>query len=94
MLNKLFNPFGPGNVAEKRALKLVEQFSGHCLARNFFSLARHLVGFILVGKVFGKTFQILGLVERKGMWVVKQNFHGTFRVNVTWFFTFFSGLQE
>ena len=94
MLNKLFNPFGPGNVAEKCALKLVERFSGHCLARNFFSLARYLVGFILVGKVFWKAFKILGLVERKGMWVVKQNFHGPFRVNVTWFFAFFSGLQE
>ena len=45
----------------------------------FFSLARHLVDFILVRKVFGEAFRILGLVERKGMWVVKQfpwNFSG------------------
>ena len=26
------NPFAPGSVAEKRVLKLVEWFSGHCLA--------------------------------------------------------------
>ena len=26
------NPFAPGNVAEKRVLKLVERFSGHCRA--------------------------------------------------------------
>ena len=28
----LINPFAPGNVAEKRVLKLVERFSGHCRA--------------------------------------------------------------
>ena len=27
-----FNPFSPGNFANKRVLKLVEQFSSHCLA--------------------------------------------------------------
>ena len=32
----------------------------------FFSLAGHLVGFVLVGRVFGKAFRILGLGERKG----------------------------
>ena len=41
-----------------------------------------------MGKVFGKAFRILGLGERKGRWVVKQDFHGNFRVNVTWFFAF------
>ena len=35
----------------------------------FFSLAGHLVGFILVAKDFRKTFKILGLGERKGRWV-------------------------
>ena len=25
-----FNPFAPGDFAEKRVLKLVEWFSGHC----------------------------------------------------------------
>ena len=49
----------------------------------FFSLAGHLVGFILVGKVFRKAFRILGLDERKGRWVVEQDFHGNFQVNVT-----------
>ena len=33
---------------------------------HFFSLAEHLVGFILVGRVFRKAFGILGLGERKG----------------------------
>ena len=28
----LFNPFAPGDFAEKRILKLVEWFSGHCRA--------------------------------------------------------------
>ena len=32
----------------------------------FFSLAGHLVGFILVGRVFRKAFRMLGLGERKG----------------------------
>ena len=32
----------------------------------FFSLAGHLIGFILVAKVFRKAFRILGLDERKG----------------------------
>ena len=60
----------------------------------FFSLAGHLVGFILVGKVFRKAFRILGLDERKGMWVVEQNFHGNFQLNVTWFFAFFPGVLD
>ena len=29
-----FNPFAHGNFAENRVLKLVEPFSGHCLAIN------------------------------------------------------------
>ena len=29
---KLINPFAPGDFAEKRVLKLVEWFSGHCRA--------------------------------------------------------------
>ena len=49
-----------------------------------FSFAGHLVGFILVGKVFRKAFRILGLDERKGRWVVEQDFHGNFLILV-WF---------
>ena len=60
----------------------------------FFSLAGHLVGFILVGRVFRKAFRILGLGERKGRWAVEQDFHGNFQVNVTWFFAFFSGVLD
>ena len=29
---KYINPFAPGDFAEKRVLKLVEWFSGHCRA--------------------------------------------------------------
>ena len=29
---ELINPFAPGDFAEKRVLKLVEWFSGHCRA--------------------------------------------------------------
>ena len=60
----------------------------------FFSLAGHLVGFILVGRVFRKAFRILGLGERKGRWAMEQNFHGDFPVNVTWFFASFSGVLD
>ena len=41
------------------------------------------MGFILVGNVLGKACGILGLGERRGRWVMEQNFHGNFRVNVT-----------
>ena len=33
---------------------------------HFFSLAKHLLGFTLVGNVFRKAFMILGSDERKG----------------------------
>ena len=42
-----------------------------------------------MGKGFGNAFTILGLDQRKGRWVVKQDYHGNFRVNVTWFFCLF-----
>ena len=61
---------------------------------NFFSLAGHLVGFILVGRVFRKAFRILGLGERKGRSAMEQDFHGDFQVNVTWFFASFSGVLD
>ena len=38
-----------------------------------------------MGKVFRKAFRILGLDERKGRWVMEQDFHGDFQVLVTWF---------
>ena len=61
---------------------------------SFFSLTGHLVGFILVGRVFRKAFRILGLGERKGRWAMKQDFHGDLQVNLTWFFAFFSGVLD
>ena len=33
---------------------------------------------LVSGKSFGKAFRILGLDERKGRWVVKQDFQGYF----------------
>ena len=47
-----------------------------------------------MGKDFRKAFRTLGLGERKCRWVVEQDFHGNFQVNVTWFFAFFSGLLD
>ena len=61
---------------------------------HFFSLAGHLVGFILVGIVYRKAFRIVGLGERKGRWAMEQDFHGDFQVNVTWFFASFSGVPD
>ena len=58
----------------------------------FFSLAGHLVGFILMGRVFRKAFRILGLGERKGRWVMEQDFHGDLQVNLAWFFAIFPGV--
>ena len=46
------------------------------------------------GKVFRKAFRILELDERKGRWVVEQDFHGNFQVNLTGFFAFFSGVLD
>ena len=60
----------------------------------FFSFVGHLVGFILMGKVVRKAFRILELDERKGRWVVEQDFHGNFQVDVTFFFVFFSGVLD
>ena len=45
-----------------------------------------------MGRGFRKAFRILGLGERKGRWVMEQDFHGDFQVNVTWFFASFSGI--
>ena len=61
---------------------------------HFFSLAGHLVDFILVGKVFKKALRILGLDERKGRWVEEQDFHGNVQVSVTWFFAYLSGVLD
>ena len=60
----------------------------------FFSLAGYLVGFILMGRVFRKAFRILGLGERKGRWVMEQDFHGDLQVNLAWFFAVFSGVLD
>ena len=43
-----------------------------------------------MGRVFRKAFRILGLGERKGRWVMEQDFHGDFQVLVTWFFASFT----
>ena len=51
-------------------------------------------GFILVGKVCRKAFRILGLDERKGKWLVEQDFHGFSRSMLHGFFAFFSGVLD
>ena len=60
----------------------------------FFSLAGHLVDFILVGRVFRKAFSILGLGERKGRWAMEQDFQGDLQVNLTRLFGFFSSVLD
>ena len=60
----------------------------------FFSLAGHLVGFVLMGRVVRKAFRILGLGERKGRWVMEQDFHGDLLVNLAWFFAIFSDILD
>ena len=60
----------------------------------FFSLAEHLVGFILMGRVFRKAFRALGLGESKGRWAMEQDFHGDLQVNLAWFFAFFSSVLD
>ena len=77
----ILNPFAPWDFAFRfLSSPLVSLFLPHV-----FSFAGHLVGFILVGKALRKAFRILGLGERKGRWVVEQDFHGNFRVKITWF---------
>ena len=61
-------------------------FHFYCLI--FFSFTEYLVGFILVRKKFRKAFRILGLDERRDRWVVEQDFHGHFQINVTQFLLF------
>jgi len=50
-------------------------------------------GFILVGKDIKERFYDLVITlytvdERKGRWIVEQDFHGNFQVNITWLFPF------
>ena len=86
---------------ETKTLRLVFGFESDTavlpftfLASFFFSFAGHLVGFILVGKVFRKAFRILELDERKGRPVVKQHFRGNYQASVTRFFAFLSSVLE
>ena len=47
-----------------------------------------------MGRVFRKAFRILGLGERKGRWVMEQDFLGVLQVNLAWFFAVFSGVLD
>ena len=47
-----------------------------------------------MGRGFRKAFRILGLGERKGRWVMEQDFHGDLRVNLAWVFAVFSGILD
>ena len=94
--NKISRVFG--FKSDKQSWLLLSAFSPpfffHFSCLIFFSCAGHWVGFILVGKVLRKAFKILGWDERKGRWIVEQDFHGSFQVNVTWFSAFFSGVLD
>jgi len=62
---------------------------------HFFSLAGHLVSFILVGKSFWESFYDLRIRCKEGRCVVKQDFHGKFSGQCYMFcFAFFSGLLD
>ena len=41
--------------------------------QSLFSFAENLLGFLMVGKVFEKTFRIVGLNGRKCSWEVEPN---------------------
>ena len=90
--------FGHAQKAKFRVLTFTFRFLSSLVFSlflpHFFSLAGHLVGFILVGIVFRKAFRIIGLGERKGRWVMEQDFHGDVWVSVTWFFASFSGVLD
>ena len=73
---------------------LLPSFFAFLASFFFLLLGIILIGFILVRRVFRKAFRILGLGERKGRWVVERDFRGNFRVNVTWFFAFYSGVLD
>ena len=62
--NYQFAKFGHAQKA-KFSLSLLPSFFAF-LASFLFSLAGHLVGFILVERVFKKAIRILGLNESKG----------------------------
>ena len=62
---------------------LLPSFLAFLASFFFLLLGIIIVGFILLGKVFRKALRILGLNKRKGRWVVEQDFHGKFQVNVT-----------
>ena len=49
-----------------------------------------------MGKVCRKAFSNLGLNERESRWVVEEDFHGNFQVNITYmfFFCLFSGVLD
>ena len=47
-----------------------------------------------MGRGFRKAFRILGLGERKGRWVMEEDFHGDFQVLVTWFFASLSSVLD
>ena len=44
-----------------------------------------------MAKVFRRAFRILGLDERKGRWIVEQDFHGNFQVMLHGFLPFSLG---
>ena len=90
----------PSDPDAKYYMQLAQKAKFHFLSSplfnaflaSFFPFAGHLVGFILVGKVFRKAVRILGLDERKGRWVVEQDFHEDFQGYVTCFVLSFSSV--
>lgn len=55
------------------------------LAQFFFSFPGHLLSFISVGKALVKNFSIRELVWRKSRFLVEQDLHSNFHVNLAFF---------
>ena len=80
----LFNPFAPGDFAEKRVLKLVEWFSGHCRAKGLKLTTNRFTGRTLRGLLI----QMQNISLRSSGMRRKQNFD-TFRFLSSLLFSLF-----
>ena len=75
-VNCIFNPFAPGDFAEKRVLKLVEWFSGHCRAIELKLTTNRFTGRTLGGLLI----QMQNISSRSLGMRRKQNFEIVFWV--------------
>ena len=83
-LNKLMPVFCVSVLLLKGDTAILTAFSPplflHFSQSVFFSFCGHLLGFISLGKAFGKALRIEGLEGRKCSWVVEQDWAQLFMV--------------